>query len=580
MIVSSLFIPVIAVESVQAKDEITIKSMRAQDQIPPPIIYQPAPLAPAIIDAQSVNINSEATDPFDSLPVPKPEQQAYRPELPKLADEIPEMFLENKTHNPIVLSSVELDKANIEPYLVNVLGDYGINVIMDMSEKKAAEDGSPAGICAVSLRLRDVSLWGTVKQIMKMCGLGYEIENNTFYIRQQTKIVEIKRQAPVKTSAPYRFKYLQVTSHLNDNYLRVDGSIQDKSSTGGADQAKRDDLENLVKSLLSDPKNVSEPPAVTINEATNSIIVKDEETNLAKIMKVLAELDQPSPQVKIQAWIIETSSSVAKSIGVRWSGKFAFDEGVAWGGSRDIYDGATGAFNYPLQAIRQGIYPPTGKPDEDGWAPPYSHETSMAPYNGNAYSLGMGITTDAGSLVAEMQALETNGDIRILSQPELTVQDNREATITSGRDLNVRISTSDTTEVRTIPAKLITTITPHVSPEGTLMMRITLQNRYPDTQTIDNIPEIIERSIDTTLLVKNRETIVLGGLKVEKDNRSVEGVPYLKDIPLLGYIFRYEEERNDSDELLLIVRPTIISTNSRQRIRLPATELNHTEIKE
>lgn len=576
MIVCLLLFPVIAAESVQAKEEITIKGMRAQDQMPPPTIYQPAPLAPAIIDANSVNINTEAADPFDSLPVPKPEQQAYQPQLPKGAIEIPEMFLENKTRKPIILSSVELDRANIEPYLVNVLGDYGINVIMDMSEKKAAADGSSTGVCSVSLRLRDVSLWGTITQIMNMCGLGYEIENNTFHIRPQTKIVEIKRQAPVKTSAPYRFKYLQVTSHLNDNYLRVDGSIQDKTTTGASDQVKRADLENLVKSLLSDPKNVSEPPAVTINEATNSIIVKDEETNLAKIMNVLAELDQPAPQVKIQAWIIETSSSVAKSIGVRWAGKFNFDDGLVWGKSRDIYDGATSAFNYPLAGISNGAIPLVTEEGSDT----FTHETESSPYNGNAYSLGMGITTDAGSLVAEMQALESNGDINILSQPELTVQDNREATITSGRNIYAWYENADGTSLKEIPAKLIATITPHVSPEGTLMMRITLQNRAADEKTVNGIPEVTERSIDTTLLVKNGETIVLGGLKVEQDNRSSEGVPYLKDIPLLGALFSYKEDRKDTGELMMIVRPTIISTNSRQRIKLPPAELNHTELKE
>jgi type II secretory pathway component HofQ len=559
--------------------------MSCQEQTPPPTIYQPAPLSPATIDAQSVNINMGKNEPIvdfpDESPV-KPNQQSFKSATAPDQPETPDMFLD-QSRKPIILSSVELDNANIEPYLINVLGDYGINVIMDMSKKKNNADGSEAGKCSVSLRLKDVPLWGTVRQIMTMCGLWYDIDNNTFHIRPQDKVVEIKRTRPIIISEPYRFKYLQVTSHLNDNYLRVTGEIKDKETTG-KDSVKFsiDDLQNLVKTLLSDPKTVSEPPAVTINESTNTIIIKDEPDTVANILRVLKDLDQPSPQIKIQAWIIETSSSVAKSIGVRWSGKFTFDNGVAWGNSRDLFDGPTGAFNYPLQAISQGIYPPTGKPDADGWAPPYSHETTMTPYSGDLYSLGMGVTTDAGSLVAEMQALESNGDIHILSQPELTVQDNREATITSGRDLNVRISTTETIEVKTIPAKLIATITPHVSPEGTLMMRITLQNRYPDIKAVDGIPEIIERSIDTTLLVKNRETIVLGGLKVEKDNRSTDGVPLLKDIPLLGSIFRYEESRKDADELLLIVRPTIISTNTKgnQPTQPPVAALNHAGIRQ
>jgi type IV pilus assembly protein PilQ len=180
-----------------------------------------------------------------------------------------------------------------------------------------------------------------------------------------------------------------------------------------------------------------------------------------------------------------------------------------------------------------------------------------------------------------MQALESTGDIKILSQPELTVQDNREATITSGRDMHAWTTDEEGKQkIEKIPAKLISTITPHVSPENKLMMRVTLQNRAPDTHTVLDIPDVTERSIDTTLLVKNGETIVLGGLKLERDNNSDNGVPILKDLPLLGYIFNYKEESKNTHELLMIVRATIIPVGGKQNdIHAPVTELNHTSIK-
>ena len=581
----------------KTKDEIIIKGMSTQEQTPPPAIYQPAPLSPATIDAQSVNINMGKNEPIVDFPgeTPvKPNQQSFKPGTAPEQPETPEMFLDPAIKKPYI-TSVSLTDGDIEPYLVNILGDHDINVIMDVSKKKNNEDGK----CMISLQLKNVTLWAAIQQITSMCNLDLEIDNTNKIVNIHPPRPQSEEKLDMKT---YVFKYLRVTSSQEDNYLRVTGSIVDKTA-----ELKKTDLQNLVESMLSirqrDHVNQATTAAtnsnidiggpagkiehetntssVGISESNNSITIKARVSELSKIIKTLEGLDHPSPQVKIQAWIIETSSSVAKSIGVRWSGTFNCDNGVTWGGSRDIYDGATGAFNYPLQAIRQGIYPPTGKPDADGWAPPYTHETTMTPYSGDLYSLGIGITSDAGSLVAEMQALESNGDIHILSQPELTVQDNREATITSGRDLNVRISTTDKTEVKTIPAKLIATITPHVSPDNSLTMRVTLQNRYPDIKTIDNIPEVLERSIDTSLLVKNGETIVLGGLKVEKDNRSTDGVPYLKDIPLLGYIFRYQEDRKDADELLLIVRPTIISTHTQnnQVSSHPATELNHAGIK-
>ena len=531
-----------------AAEEIVIDSMPVSEaDMPPESIYAPAPLLPAAIDPRSLQINYNDTYNPDEIASPETAVSEIEPEF------IPEMFLDFDGQ-PIMISSVELDKANIEPYLVNVLGDYGINVIMDMS--KLSESSQEKAGCFVSLRLRNVSLWGTVKQVMSMCGLWYDIANETFHIKPQNKMAIVKKTRPVIISEPYYFKYLQVTSHLNTNYLRVTGEIKDKEINRDGKTRFTGDIRELVKTLLSDPRTVSEPPSVTISESTNSIIIKDEPETVARILDILKGLDKPAPQVKLQAWIIETSSTIAKSIGVRWAGRIDVGEnGFMWGRSRDLMDGGTGSFNYPLQAIERGIYPLVTQGGDH-----FEHEISEPSYNGDLYSVGIGYDGAGGSLVAELQALESTGDLRVLSQPELTVQDNREATITSGRDINVRVSTADDTDVITIPAKLITTITPHISPEGSLLMRITLQNRHPDVKTVDGIPEILERSIDTTLLVENGETIVLGGLKVEDSNNSEDGVPILKDIPLLGVLFKYEEEKITTDELMLIVRPTIIPT--------------------
>lgn len=555
--------------SLQAAEEIVIEPMNdsGAPMPPPQSIYAPAPLLPATIDPRSININYEEP--------PTSEETAYSPvaKEPAEKEQVPDMFKDIRGED-IMISSVELDKANIEPYLVNVLGDYGINVIMDMSKSSSIAKKNEG--CFVSLRLRDVTLWGTVKQVMSMCGLWYDIANNTFYIRPQNKMAQVKKTRPVIISEPYHFKYLQVTSHLNTNYLRVTGEIEDKATTKEGNKYISGDIKELVKTLLSDPNTVSEKPSVTISEATNSIIIKDEPETVARILSVLKSLDQPAPQVKINAWIIETTSTIAKSIGVRWAG--TIDTGAnsfMWGKSRDLMDGGTGSFNYPLEAINRGIYPLVTQGGDS-----FQHDITEPAYNGDLYSVGIGYTGPGGSLVAELQALESTGDLKVLSQPELTVQDNREATITSGRDINVRISTRDTTDVMTIPAKLITTITPHISPEGSLLMRITLQNRHADTKTVDGIPEILERSIDTTLLVENGETIILGGLKIEDSNSSEDGVPFLKDIPLLGYMFRYKADKVTTDELILIVRATIIPTGKKRANRLsPIVELSHTRPK-
>lgn len=589
----AFLLPSVAGYAAPKKDEIIIKGMNAQDKTPPPATYQPAPLGPAVIDTKSFKPATE--DPFDALPPQKPEQQGYKaPATPSAAD-IPSMFLDEKSRKPIRLSSVELDKADIEPYLVNVLGDYGINIVMDARAQQVTPDGAAVNSCVLNLRLRDVELWHTVNLITKMCGLKLELDD-------QNHIVRIFHPSSAMAIAPYtgkyEFKYLQVASHLNDNYIRVTGSVQDGGGQGN--KVGISSLKEIVEVILGVRKGGStsltpigggigtaapgEPvpvllpdsEAVAINEATNSVVIRGEEGKVKEAIRVLEEMDRPAPQVKIQAWIIETEASTAKQIGIRWSGKFSFDNGIAWGGSRDLYDGATNAFRYPLRAIEQGTMPLVTEGSDDK----FTHETESTPYNGNLYSLGMGVTTDAGSLVAEMQALESSGDIEILSQPELTVQDNREATITAGRNIYAWYENQDGTSLKEIPAKLIATITPHVSPENNLMMRVTLQDKAAAEETVNGIPEVTERAIDTTLLARNGETIVLGGLKINKNERATDGVPYLKDLPVLGYIFRYEDDRKTTKELLMIIRPTIIPVTPRPAAHAPVTELNHTGIKE
>lgn len=186
----------------------------------------------------------------------------------------------------------------------------------------------------------------------------------------------------------------------------------------------------------------------------------------------------------------------------------------------------------------------------------------MQPYDGSLYSLGLGASGSNGSVITEIQALESNGKLRVLSRPELLVQDNKKASITSGSDIYLPTTTLDRIGLNQIPAKLEVNVQPHISSDNTLTLDLELKDRWPDwsAKTQSGAIQINEKALITKLTVRNGQTIVLGGLRKTTKNNSSDGVPVLKDIPLFGRLFMYSQSSSQFDELMLIIRPTIITS--------------------
>ncbi len=458
---------------------------------------------------------------------------------------VPPIFLD-KDGQPIKLPSTMLEDAPAKEFLMKRLNDEDINVLID-----------PSIDCKVSMRLVGVSLWIAVERILDACDLGWRIKGNIFQVERLENINKTRglRQMVIR---PYYLKYLraeEVKKFILGETTVKTTDIQGYSLQGDDEEEKAQQTEGLLS-----PGTEFESPSVVADEATNCIIIKDEPENVERIVKLIEAMDHPRPQIKIQTWIVETNRTTAREIGLRWSGSFRVGDSDVFSASRDLTDGSASQFNYPLKGIERGIIPPQ-QTDTSSVIPlqPYEHEVENAPYLGRLYSLGVAASGSSGAIVAELQTLESTGALRILSRPEMVLQDNREATITQGQDIYVPSVTADRIGTNEINAKLEVIVKPHITPDGSIIIDIKLKDRWlPEQPSTDRGVVVNEKGIETRLMVRDGQTIVLGGIRHARKERNADGVPYLKDIPLLGNLFKYSSDKDELEELLLIMRPVIL----------------------
>ena len=166
-------------------------------------------------------------------------------------------------------------------------------------------------------------------------------------------------------------------------------------------------------------------------------------------------------------------------------------------------------------------------------------------------------------LTAELQALEEEGKLNILSSPSITTVDNQVAIIESGDRVPIQTVENGEVNVEYQDAVLKLEVTPHVIKDGTLKLKIiTNKDELDFTRTVAGNPTIVTRKAETTVIVFNGQTTVIGGLSEETAFKQTSGVPGLKDIPGLGWLFKSEGRDQDLDDLLIFITPYVLEDKS------------------
>jgi type IV pilus assembly protein PilQ len=260
----------------------------------------------------------------------------------------------------------------------------------------------------------------------------------------------------------------------------------------------------------------------------------------------------------IEARIVEATTNFTRELGVQWGGAQTTQSGnrltTIHGGSTK--QNSTDTFANAL----------TGGIGLSGGPFAVNLPAGVGPGRGGSLGISFGNLADTVRLDLQLSALEDTGNGKILSTPRILTLDNKTAKISSGTEIlvpttSIVSSTEATTGVTTIDAKLELSVTPHVTPNGEIIMHVKADKKDPDfARQVQGIPPLDTRTAETNLLVKNGETIVIGGIYTKSTSRSENGVPWLSKIPILGWLFKKQATVESQRELLVFITPTIHET--------------------
>ncbi len=306
--------------------------------------------------------------------------------------------------------------------------------------------------------------------------------------------------------------------------------------------AKSKDLEKIFKDYLT-----KERGAISRDERTNSIIVKDTQGTVDKIEKILKLLDTQTPQVLIQSKIVEVFEDYAREVGLTSGLNFGYDP-------------------IGVQSDSSSVVGATPGTTENG-GPGFSF--SSAPSTGtnarNLFGMTIGRFGRLFNLNFQLQLLESESKGKIIASPRVVTKHNVKAQLSSSDETSY-VEREGTGEDATVTfknkeAKLDLIVTPLVTNDGAIDLVIELvKEQFGNRPSADAPPNIQKRKISTSVLVDNGSTIVLGGLYNFEKRESHSGVPFLKDIPLVGWLFRTPHNpQTTKQELVIFITPRIVN---------------------
>jgi type IV pilus assembly protein PilQ len=301
-------------------------------------------------------------------------------------------------------------------------------------------------------------------------------------------------------------------------------------------------LKESLSMFLSEKKEGQPIGSVMVDEHTNSLIIQAIYSDLERMLPLIIELDKPTPQILIEAHIVEATKDVSMELGVQWGG--LYNDGDLW-----VTPGAnaSGVLGNPLSA--GGIDPTSGNTFSSG-------DTSGV----SGLTLGFALEDIGGGLLsAQLSALQTEGKVNILSSPSITTLDNQKAVIESGQEVPYQTVENGEVKIEYKKAVLSLEVTPHVIGGNTLKLSISTKKDELDfANAVGGQPAINTKKADTNVLLFDGQTTVIGGLSKENSDKSESGVPWLKDIPIIGYLFKGKGSSDSLDEVLIFITPHIL----------------------
>ena len=464
---------------------------------------------------------------------------------------------------------------------------YGVNFIVDKS----------VSAVPVDIRVTDIPWNQVMESVLRANRLGAVCESNGRMIRiatlaavkeeedQQLAIREAQsNQVPLVTKIIH-LKYARASGQLNamgrgSSGGGGNGGGGGSSSAGGGAGQGSGSLRSIVESRLSKRGRTE------VDIRTNSLIVTDLPEYTQVIEDMIAKLDRPEPQVEIEARIVIANRNFLRDVGTELAGGLAGR------------NGRTGLFETtPVQFNAGGLAPGqtsggggSGGGSGGGGGGGGSSEDKTNPLGKNlvgpladtALRAGvantvLSLTTGAlgtGILSMALSASETKGQIRTIASPRVTTTDNKTAEIINGVQIPVQTVSNNTITTTFVTAALRLEITPQIIEEnGQVLMHVVAENNTVNFalagQFNNGTPGINTQSAESTVLVADGGTTVMGGINIDTEGHSINRTPGVSRIPLLGELFKKRSTRRETDEILFFLTPRIVRNDGTLGPRVP-----------
>ncbi len=313
-------------------------------------------------------------------------------------------------------------------------------------------------------------------------------------------------------------------------------------------------LQPRAKELLS-PRG-----SIAVDQRTNVLVCRDVTGNLNQVEELVRALDTQTPQVLIEARIVEATSRFKRDVGIQWGGDVAFgpatgnETGLSFPSSLGLVGGAS-----DQETPTAGLSPINSTIDTPNFA--VNLPAAVGVGSGGALGLSLGSIDNTINLAIRLSALEATGMLRIVSSPRVLTLDNTQARISQGT--LIPFSQISAQGVQTVfqEAKLQLLVTPHVTADGSVSMKVKINRDEPDFNQTSSRgdPTILKREAETELLVRDGHTAVIGGIYTRNTGRNIDQLPLLGNIPILGLMFQRRRSSDARSELVIFLTPRIVN---------------------
>ncbi|NRD68937.1 type IV pilus secretin PilQ [Psychrobacter okhotskensis] len=424
-----------------------------------------------------------------------------------------------------------------------------LDILAQFTDMNIVASDSVAG--NITLRLINVPWDQALDIILKSKNLGKRENGRVILVAPATELAEqeareLEAQQAVESYAPLRTEYIRLSYAKAADVLTL--ISQGSGSSGGSSASNSNSSDN--NTLLSNRGTV------TVDERTNTLIIKDVADSIENIHKLISKIDIPVRQVMIEARIVSATDSFSKEIGVRW--------GILSNGAANNRSLLVGGSNQTLADLKDFDIETT---TVNGQTVSYPSYDISRPDNLN---VDLGVANPAGSIAfgllsmsdvmldLELSALQADNRGEVISTPKILTADKQTAKVSSGTQIPYQeASASGATTTSFKEAALSLEATPNITPDGKIGLQLVITNGTPTI--INDQVAIAEDSISTNVIVEDGQTIVLGGVFKNRTTNEVSKVPFLGDLPYVGRAFRKDVRNNSKEELLIFVTPKLIN---------------------